>query len=275
MRVSAPADKRFRRAQVRPIRRRPWWRPHWRRVVLAAALLAAVGYGARAAAMFAAESGLLTVTRITVDGTVQMSPGEVHALLHGLRGRNMLAVDLAEWRERLIASPWVADATLRRIFPGTVAVAIVEREPLGIGRVGDGLFLIDRRGAIIDEFGPQYADFNLPIIDGLSAAGGNGTLVDQRRALLAGRLLAALQPHPELAGRISQVDVSDPMDAVVFLKDDSAAIRVGRERFAERVRSYLQLADRLRESVPRIDYVDLRFDDRVYVKSVGAAARAR
>src|SRR5690606_20711883 len=70
MRVSAPADERFRRAQVRPIRRRPWWRPHWRRVVLAAALLAAVGYGARAAAMFAAESGLLTVTRITVDGTV-------------------------------------------------------------------------------------------------------------------------------------------------------------------------------------------------------------
>ena len=40
---------------------------------------------------------------------------------------------------------------------------------MGIGRIGDGLYLIDQRGAIIDEFGPNYAEFDLPIIDGLAA----------------------------------------------------------------------------------------------------------
>jgi cell division septal protein FtsQ len=275
MAVAAPKDKRFRRAHVHPARRHAWL-PSWRRLLPAAILCLLAGYGVYRTSALVAAADALKVRRITVDGTEQMSPGEVLALLHGLRGRDMLTIDLEEWRQKLLASPWVADAAMRRVFPATVAVAVVEREPLGIGRVGGGLFLIDRRGTIIDEYGPQYAAFDLPIIDGLSAAAaGGGTLVDEARALLAGRLLAALQPHPDLARRVSQIDVSDPRDAVVILKDDTAAIRVGHERFAERVTSYLQLAARLREAVPRIDYVDLRFDERVYVRAIDTPAGRR
>jgi cell division protein FtsQ len=273
MPVSAPSDKRFRRAHVHPARRRSW-RPSWRTLVPALLIAALVGYGLYRATDMLLAADALTITRITVQGTNRMSRGEVLALLYGLRGRNMVTVDLEAWRRRLLVSPWVADAAIRRVLPGTVAVAIFEREPLGIGRVGGGLYLIDRRGTIIDEFGPSYAEFDLPIIDGLAAASaGGGTLVDERRALLAGRLLAALQPHPALAKRVSQIDVSDARDAVVILKDDTALIRVGDERFAERVQSYIDLSARLREAVPRIDYVDLRFDDRVYVKPVNTGQR--
>jgi cell division septal protein FtsQ len=275
MPVAAPKDKRFRRAHVHPARRRAWM-PSPKRLVVATVICVLAGYGLYRTSALVAAADALKVSRITVDGTEQMSPGEALALLHGLRGQDMLTIDLEAWRERLLASPWVADATMRRVFPATVAVRISEREPLGIGRIGGTLFLIDRRGAIIDEYGPQYSAFDLPIIDGLSAAAaGGGTLVDEARALLAGRLLAALQPHPELARRVSQIDVSDPRDAVVILKDDTAAIRVGHERFVERVTSYLQLAARLRETVPRIDYVDLRFDERVYVKPVSGGQRSR
>ena len=48
-------------------------------------------------------------------------------------------------------------------------MVISEREPLGIGRIRNALYLIDQDGAIIDEFGPKYAEFDLPIIDGLAA----------------------------------------------------------------------------------------------------------
>jgi cell division septal protein FtsQ len=155
-----------------------------------------------------------------------------------------------------------------------VSVVVEEREPLGIGRIGGSLYLIDQRGAIIDEFGPNYADFDLPIIDGLAAAPSeSGGLVDEGRAALAGRVLAELQRRPDLAKQISQIDVADVRDAVVILKDDTTLLRVGDERFVERVQSYLDLAGRLREQVPRIDYVDLRFDDRVYVKPQGSGSR--
>ena len=52
---------------------------------------------------------------------------------------------------------------------------------------------------------------------------------------------------------------------MVLLDGDPTLIRLGNERFVERLQSYLELAPALRERVPAIDYVDLRFDERVYV----------
>jgi cell division protein FtsQ len=272
MAVAAPSDKRFRRAHVRPARRRSWL-PSWRTVVPACLVCAVVAYGSYRAVHLVLAADALTIARITVTGTDRMSTGEVLALLDGLRGASMVTANLEAWRWRLLGSPWVADVAIRRVFPGTVAVAISEREPLGIGRIGDHLYLVDRRGTVIDEFGPGYAEFDLPIIDGLAAAPGGGALVDEGRAALAGRLLTALQDRPDLAARVSQIDVSDVRDAVVILKNDTALVRVGDERFVERVQSYLDLAPRLREEVPQIDYVDLRFDERVYVRPQGSGLR--
>jgi cell division protein FtsQ len=202
-----------------------------------------------------------------VSGNSRMARGEVLALLDGLRGASMVTADLERSRLKLLGAPWVADAAIRRVFPDTVSVVISEREPMGIGRIGDSLYLIDRRGTIIDEFGPNYAELDLVIIDGLTtAAPVTGMLVDETRALLVARLLGELQRRPDLVARLSQVDVSDARDAVVLLKDDTVLVRLGDAQFVDRLQAYLDLAPALRERVPAIDYVDLRFEERVYVK---------
>jgi cell division protein FtsQ len=278
MPVSAPSDRRFRRAHVTPARRPrfrvlSWWKAGRASVVVALALYVGV---LATRAVLNAES--LTITRITVNGNARLSKGEVVTLLDGIRGRNMLTVDIESWRRKLLSSPWVADAAIRRVLPGTVAVAVSERQPMGIGRVNDDLYLIDDRGGIIDQFGPNYAELDLPIIDGLAAPPrGDGLLIDETRAALAGRVLASLQPRPDLARRVSEIDVSDARDAVLILKGDTALVRVGTEQFAERLQSYLDLAPALRERVAAIDYVDLRFDERVYVRpqSKRSAAQGR
>jgi cell division septal protein FtsQ len=126
------------------------------------------------------------------------------------------------------------------------------------------LYLVDDGGAVIDEYGPSYIDLDLPIIDGLASTPGQETS-DAYRALLARRLLDALRVH-NLAAQISQIDVSDSRNAVVLLQGDPTLLRLGNERFAERLRSYFEIAPALRDRVPAIDYVDLRFDERVYVR---------
>ena len=103
----------------------------------------------------------------------------------------------------------------------------------------------------------------------------DGSLIDEGRAALAMNLIAALQQRPDLAKRVSQIDVNDLHDAVLILKDDTALVRLGEERFAERLQSYLDLMPALRERVPDIDYVDLRFDERVYVRPQGSGLRAQ
>jgi cell division protein FtsQ len=269
--VAAPADKRFRRSRVSPARKRRW-RPSLR----ATTRLAAIGFVAAFTLYFALgflmASETLTVTRISVQGNHRMSRGEVLGLLDGLSGASIVTADLEVWRQKLLTSPWVADASIRRMLPGTVNVAIEERQPVGIGRLRGALYLIDRTGAIIDGFGPNYADLDLPIVDGLSADREGGS-VDEARAALAARLMGELGRRPDLAGRVSQIDVTDVGNAVVILKGDTALLRVGGERFSERLQSYIDLMPALRAQMPDIDYVDLRFDERVYVRPRGSGGQ--
>jgi cell division protein FtsQ len=265
--VAAQTDRRFRRAHVKPGRRRRSWQAMVRPVLVWSALAGGLGYGVYRATSVAAHAHVLQVEKITVHGNERLSKGEVLAILNGLRGESLVWTDLDRWRKQLLASPWVRDAALRRSLPSTIEVAISERQPIGIGRINTDMYLVDERGVIIDQYGPQYADLDLPIIDGLSAApGGGGSLTDDARADLAARVIAAVKSKPAIARRLSQVDVTDLHNASVILSGDHAIIQLGEDQFLTRLQSYLDLAPTLRERVADIDSVDLRFDDRIYVR---------
>jgi cell division septal protein FtsQ len=269
-------DKRFRRAHVKPSRKRS---PVSKHAWLAARLLAlaiAVGYGAyRGVALIAAASSL-QIGHMVVRGHERLSAGEVLALVDGLRGQNILAVKLDDWQQKLLNSPWVESATIRRVLPSTVEISVHERRPMGIGRIGTAMYLIDGRGVIIDEYGPAYADIDLPIIDGMAAAPQDGgSIVDVARAEFAGRVIGALAARPELAKRVSQIDVGDLHDAVVILDGDPALLHLGDTEFVARLQQYIDLAPALHERLQGIDYVDLRFDERMYVRPPMAVARVK
>ncbi len=276
MPVATSFDKRFRRAQVsasrtRPVRfRRPWL------AIRNAGLAVLVAYAGYRGVRLVLHASLLQVARIAVSGNSRLSSGEVLTMMGGITGQNILFVDLADCRRRLLGSAWVADATVRRVLPSTIEVAIVERHPMGVGRMGGELFLVDDRGAVIEEYGPKYSELDLPIIDGLTGSSPDGqALVDEARSALAARLLTAVRSRPDLALRISQIDVSDSRNAEVILENDAAVVRLGDSQFVERLQSYLDLAPTLRENVPAIDYVDLRFGERVYVGPAPPTGRAR
>jgi cell division septal protein FtsQ len=175
MGVSAPADKRFRRAHVSPTRRRARFRLSRQGLVFAGLVAASALYIGYLSVTLIGSTDALTVSRISVTGNSRLSRGEVLALVDDLRGRNMLLVGLEQYRQKLLASPWVEDAALRRVLPGTIDVLISERQPLGIARLNDVLYLIDQHGGVIDEFGPDNAALDLPLIDGLGVPEGRAT----------------------------------------------------------------------------------------------------
>jgi cell division protein FtsQ len=274
MGVRAPADRRFRRARVKPTRRHLLRRllcwPALRHTVIVVMLVIGAYEGSRVVS----RAPLFRVNQIVVRGNERLPTGEVQALLADLKGQSLLWVDLTIYRARLQASPWVAGAVLRRLLPSTVEVLLSERVPVVIGRFGTQLYLVDENGVLIDEYGSPYADLDLPIVDGLAAGSGVGAKVDVRRAALAARLVRTVESQQDLDARISQVNVADLHDAIVLLEGDPTRIHLGEERFVERLRSYLELSPALRKQVRDIDYVDMRFEDRVYVRPAGTAGTA-
>ena len=274
MPVSAPADRRFRRKHVRPGRRlslRRWGKTF----LLAALVVVATGYAFYIARGFAMSSRWLTVSKISVRGNSRMSTAEVRSALGGLMGANILTFDIDAWQRELQTLPWVADVAIRRQLPDTVAVIVSERTAAAIGRLDGRLFLIDVTGAIIDNYGPEYSAIDLPIVDGLATGRSSGLQVDPERATVAARLFTALQTRPDIAGRISQIDVSDPKSVDIVLSGDPTVVRVGDRQFIERLQSYVELAPVFRETVPNIEWVDLRYGERAIVKPLPGDTSAR
>lgn len=274
MSVKAPTEKNFKRARVKPGKRRGSRARVWWRAARIAATVTLVGYSTYRAFDLVVNAGALKIRSLSVTGNVRLSAGEVHALADGIRGTSILTADLAAYRRRLLESPWVADVALRRVLPSTIEVFVSERTPIGLCRIKNQLYLVDRTGVVIDEFGPAYATFDLPIIDGLVRAQSSGQpALDERRADLAARVLDGIAQRADIYRRVSQVDVNDLHDAVVLIDGDGALLHLGEDRFLERLQSYLDVASALRDRVQDIDYVDLRFDDRLYVRPVGTTHR--
>jgi cell division protein FtsQ len=219
------------------------------------------------------QADVLRVQRLAIRGLARLPTAEVERLVEGLRGEHILQVDFERYRRRIMESPWVADVTLWRVLPATIEIRVTERVPMAIARLGQQLYLVDRTGVIIGQFSPEYRDLDLSVVDGLieSATAGQSP-VEPGRVRLASALIDALDTRPDLRDRLSQIDVSNALDAVVMFDDDPAWLHLGDTRFVERLQTYLDLRPTLRTRFRDVDYVDLRFDERVYLNGRPAAA---
>ena len=263
--IPVPADRRFRRSDVRPSRPLTWeawlkragWWAGGGLVVLAVALWA--GSSLLNAAAF-------NVSRVGVRGNVRVSTDQVLKTLDGIHAENILRVDLESYRQRLLKSPWIGDAELWRVLPSTVQVRIVERTPLAIARLRGQLFLVAADGVVLDEFGPAYKEFDLPIVDGALTAGPNRAVADPERMQLVQRLLAELATDDAWFRRVSQIDVSHPRNAILLIEDEPASLILGDRDFLARLRVYEEAKVGLQDQRPVKEHYDLRFGDRIWVK---------
>lgn len=278
MAVKAPADKRFKRGRVKtPRKTARRWTGFVRPLVKWTLVVCILGYTTGRALALVTEAPALRISHVTVQGTRQLARADVLSRVRALEGENIVRADLEAARRRLLGSPWIADATLRRQLPSTIEIAIDEREPVGLARLGrGGLHLIADDGTVLGPYGPAEAAFDLPIVDGLTpvpgraasglAPSGIPAQVDPARADLAARVVRDLRGEPGLLSLVSQVDVGDVEDAVVLLGDDPARVHLGHEQFARRVRAYRDLAPTLLQHVDAIDSADVRYDRRVFVR---------
>ena len=288
MAVKAPADKRFKRGRVKtPRKAARRWTALIRPLVKWTLVLGILGYTTGRALALVTESPALRISHVAVQGQRHLSAGDVRSRVRMLEGANIVRADLDAARRRLLGSPWIADATLRRQLPATIEIAIEERQPVALARFArGGLQLIAEDGMVLGPVGAAQAGFDLPIADGLTPVPGRSlsgpgvgvgipARVDPERAGLIGRLVESLRQEDGLLALVSEVDVTDVEDAVVLLGDDPARVHLGHEDFARRVRAYRDLAPTLLQHVDAIDSADVRYDGRVFVRPArGRPARA-
>ncbi|SOB86874.1 cell division protein FtsQ [Sphingomonas guangdongensis] len=88
--------------------------------------------------------------QIEITGLRRMERMSVYAVALDQRSRAMPLIDLEGVRAKLLDYPWIADARVSRRLPDTLAIDIVEREPVAIWQNHGQLMLIDVSGTPLE-----------------------------------------------------------------------------------------------------------------------------
>jgi cell division septal protein FtsQ len=239
------------------------------RIVFAAAvmLVAAAVVLSVMAYRFITNPDRFHVRQIIVQGAEFADREEIEARVRELTDSNVLLVDLEEVCRAVEQLPWVEKAKARKVLPDTLQIAVVERLPVVYVVLGDRIYLADESGILIDEWRPEHPFIGPPVVRGFDGLSREET---RERVRLAAVLLKELrQRRPEWYDRISEVLADQPRRLTVLLRDTDTPIIVGDTEITERLEKYFSIEEELKRRYDTLEYIDVRFDRRLYAKPVG------
>ncbi|MDQ0315318.1 cell division protein FtsQ/DivIB [Amorphus orientalis] len=156
--------------------------------MIAGSVAAGVSYGGHGPLVldaFGTTAGF-AIDQVHLEGQRETSESAILAALGIGPDSSLLTVDADAARANLVALPWIANATVRKTFPGTVVVKIEEKTPAAIWQHGRQIAVVDDNGDVLsDRLDPRFVD--LPLVVGAEA---NQHLDD---------ILGLLSDFPEIA----------------------------------------------------------------------------
>lgn len=260
-----------------------WARTRWGRPLFAGCVLAALG--ATAASVWAARNFLhhdprfriASANSIQTLGNTQLTRNDLLSVFGSDIGRNIFYVPLAERRAELEQIPWVEQATVMRMLPSQLRVAVVERTPIAFVEIHGKIELADAAGVIL-EMSPQdmaARHYGFPVVLGIDPA--DPLPVRAARMQLYQKFLRDVDGGGEnVSGKLSEVDLSDPEDvkATVPQNGTDLLLYFGQEDFLARWQNYEAHIAQWRAQYPKLKSVDLRYEREVVLKMADDATPA-
>lgn len=215
----------------------------------------------KAACEAAANAAGFRILMVSVEGNSHVSRPELLAAAGVTQQSSLLLLDVDRARAGLKAIPWVADASVRKLYPDRLLIAVAERQPFALWQSGGRVSVIAADGTVLGPLEhPAFA--GLPLVVGAGAAA------------TARDLLPLLDRYPQLREQVR------------------AAIRVAERRWNLRLKNGLDVKlpetnlEQALQLLATLDAdkrllsrdilsVDLRLPDRVSVRLPADAAQVR
>jgi cell division protein FtsQ len=255
----------------------PWWRPASKagRIFLSVAAILVLGafttaglmlkhYLERDARFRIAGAGNIQATGLTEVSRAQMLPVFGEDI-----GRNVFFVPLNERRRQLEQIPWIERATVMRLLPDQIQVAVVERQPVAFTRHAQQIGLVDANGVLLSMAPATMAKhhYSFPVLTGIDP--GDSAESRKARAAVYLRFIAELDADGKHSSeQISEIDLTDPEDARVLMPEQGADIlaHFGDDHFLDRYQRYKAHIAEWRQQYPHLASVDLRYDNQVVLE---------
>jgi cell division protein FtsQ len=210
---------------------------------------------------------IATSSEIQLQGNRHLTREQVLSVFGADLERNIFKVPLTQRRADLERLPWVKTATVMRLLPNIVRVAVTERAPVAFVRDGSQIGLVDADGVLLDMPQDVAGDprYSFPVITGLA----QGDTPAQRTAKMDvyKKFMTDLDSDAGKGAKpsqsISEVDVSNPEDVKALLASGSMDIVVhfGDENFLKRYDTLEQNLAAWKAQYPKLASVDTRYEN--------------
>ena len=208
-----------------------------------------------------ANSAGFRITSVVINGRKQLSQDEILAI-GGVSGRSsLLFLDADAVRDKRKANPWIADATVLKLYPGQLMIELTERKAFALWQEAGRLSVIADDGAVLEPYVSRRF-LSLPLVVGKGA--------DTQ----ARDFLALLARYPQ---------VNSITKAAIFVGErrwnlrlkDGLDIRLPEQDVGNALAMLSRLDKEDRLFSRDIVAVDLRLPDRLVVQLSEDAAKAR
>ncbi|MBZ1345371.1 MAG: FtsQ-type POTRA domain-containing protein [Candidatus Nealsonbacteria bacterium] len=221
------------------------------------------------------SSPIFQIKKIEITGNQKISTGEIQNLIQTQIKKRMLFFDtksiflarLNKIDEVILKEfPQIAETNSKRRFPDTLKIGIKERKPLAIFSDSENYFLIDRQGIIFEQVGSDYQGLkikNLILIESPKLG---------QRAVEKEKLKQIFEIESKLKDEL-KILISEA--SIVSEKRLNIKTLEGWQIYfnpTKDIKNQLfNLILTLREKIPpegwkNLEYIDLRFEGRVYYK---------
>jgi cell division protein FtsQ len=197
------------------------------------------------------------VRTIEIDGVVHTPRAALLKATEPYKGLNLFQIDIARVQHDLRDLGWVRRIDIEKKLPDTLRIKITERQPVALARAKEQLLYVDAEGVAFAELSPRVGDQDLPLI-----ADAEGAELARSVAFL----VALRKSDRELYARVSEVWPIAPHGFALYDRELGAVVYANAEDVSAKYRNLRAVLGA--ESNPKIEYADLRFADRVIVKTL-------
>jgi cell division protein FtsQ len=203
----------------------------------------------------------MRIAEVSLSGQRQVSREEIFAAAGVTESSSLLFLDVADARARLEAIPWIAEATVRKLYPDRLQITVTEREAFALWQLNGKISVIAADGtALSAKLEPRLV--TLPFVVGPGAAA------------RARDFLAILDKHPAIRDQVRASILVGERRWNLRLKN-GIDVRLP-ENDIEGALTTLARLDREKSLLSRdITAVDLRLADRLTVRLSDGVAQAR
>lgn len=214
--------------------------------------------------IYRACAGAFPIREVIFYGNTHLSDGELLRMTGITKNGNLLAVSSKLISARLLQSPWIKDVCIRKDFPCRVLVKIHETSPFAILEMKGRNFLIDEKGKMLEEM-KDVVPF-LPVI--------TADPFKNRDNFLEALNLARVVSERKIATERNRVEIiADKGSESLSMVMDNVVIKVGQGDYEQKLSRLLALEEEIKKREILVDYVDLRFANKVVVKPISGVVR--